>query len=226
MPTEGHRPCAPGSDSHHTTPLAAEAVATLSCSRRSRRPPSVDPSPTPAMTLAVRPLEEPAQSAVSFPVARLAAVTDRRHGKARNGGLESGICAHSAFRPDSRARRRLRMLPPARRPRNRGRPCPVGPAGGDQEVPGGRNAVLRRRSQARSMPSSSWMPTPSAFAILRRDSGHLGAVASRERTQRPGGVRRAAPVNGPRPQICHAMPDLGDRELAELRGPAHQRSRV
>ena len=48
-----------------------------------------------------RPLEAPAHSAVSFLVARLAAVTDRNYGKARNGGLESGICAHSAFRPDS-----------------------------------------------------------------------------------------------------------------------------
>jgi hypothetical protein len=52
---------------------------------------------------------------------------------------------------------------------------------------------------------------------LAPDSGHLGAVASRDRTQRPGGVRRAVPVNGPRPQICHAMPGFGDRELAELR---------
>jgi len=78
VPREGHRPHAAGlaarpqyagggtgsrrpsvswvstrrdRDRAHTTPLPVAAVVALPCSRRSRRPPCADPSPTPAMTL-------------------------------------------------------------------------------------------------------------------------------------------------------------------------------
>lgn len=60
------------------------------------------------------------------------------------------------------------MLPPARLPRSRGRPCPVVRGGGDQEMPGGQERRAAAAQQALSMPSSSWMGAPSAFAIVRR----------------------------------------------------------
>ena len=90
------------SGSAHTTPLRVTAVAAPPCSRRSGRPPCADPSPAPAMTLGGRPLAAPGHSTRQLPQSharmRRAAMADRNHGKARNGGPESGICTHSAFR--------------------------------------------------------------------------------------------------------------------------------
>ena len=45
---------------------------------------------------------------------------------------------------------------------------PVVRGGGDQEMPGGQERRAAAAQQALSMPSSSWMGAPSAFAIVRR----------------------------------------------------------
>jgi hypothetical protein len=142
-------PAETGRDRARTTALPVAAVAAPPCSRRSCRPPCADPSPAPAMTLGGRPLQAPAHSTVSFPVARpacRAAIADRNHGKARNGGPESGICAHSAFRSSP-------VRPsPTRDPASRGaggaRNAPPGHSAGPAECGAARTATqgCRRRS--------------------------------------------------------------------------------